>query len=91
MFFGCEGQNLLELSNLYDLKEAERDFLLGAEQGYALAQFGSKRVIVHFKVGDYKKDVSPAVVKVLKQKKKIQAIVIMWFGNRLMLNISEER
>lgn len=55
MFFGCEGQNLLELSNLYDLKEAERDFLLGAEQGYALAQFGSKRVIVHFKVGDYKK------------------------------------
>ena len=52
MFFGCEGQNLLELSNLYDLKEAERDFLLGAEQGYALAQFGSKRVIVHFKVGD---------------------------------------
>ena len=91
MFFGCEGQNLLELSNLYDLKEAERDFLLGAEQGYALAQFGSKRVIVHFKVGDYKKDVSPAVVKVLKQKRKIQAIVIMWFGNRLMLNISEER
>ena len=51
MFFGCEGQ----ISNLYDLKEAERDFLLGAEQGYALAQFGSKRVIVHFKVGDYKK------------------------------------
>lgn len=56
LFFGCEGQNLVELSNLYDLKEAERDFLLSAEQGYALAQFGSKRVIVHFKVGDYKKN-----------------------------------
>lgn len=55
LFFGCEGQNLMELANLYDLKEAEKDFLLGAEQGYALAQFGSKRVIVHFKVGDYKK------------------------------------
>ena len=56
LFFGCEGQNLVELSNLYGLKEAERDFLLSAEQGYALAQFGSKRVIVHFKVGDYKKN-----------------------------------
>lgn len=54
LFFGCEGQNLVELSNLYELKEAERDFLLGAEQGYALAQFGSKRIIVHFKVGEYK-------------------------------------
>lgn len=55
LFFGCEGQNLIELANLYELKEAEKDFLLGAEQGYALAQFGSKRVIIHFKVGDYKK------------------------------------
>lgn len=55
LFFGCEGQNLIELANLYDLKEAEKDFLLGAEQGYALAQFGSKRVIIRFKVGDYKK------------------------------------
>ena len=55
LFFGCEGQNLMELAHLYDLKEAERDFLLGAEQGYSLAQFGSKRIIVHFKVGDYKK------------------------------------
>ena len=66
MFFGCEGQNLLELSNLYDLKEAERDFLLGAEQGYALAQFGSKRVIVHFKVGDYKK-MKQGVMEEVKQ------------------------
>lgn len=54
LMFGCEGQNLMELSNLYELKEAEKDFLLGAEQGYALAQFGSKRVIIHFKVGEYK-------------------------------------
>lgn len=54
VFFGCEGQNLKELSEQYDLKEAEKDFLLGAEQGYALTQFGSKRIIVHFKVGDYK-------------------------------------
>lgn len=55
VFFGCEGQNLKELSEQYDLKEAEKDFLLGAEQGYALTQFGSKRIIVHFNVGDYKK------------------------------------
>lgn len=54
MFFGCEGQNLMELAKLYELKEAEKDFLLSAEQGYALAQFGSKRVIVHFNQGEYK-------------------------------------
>ncbi len=43
-----------------------------------LAQFGSKRVIVHFKVGDYKKRrISGGGEGVETKKEKIQAIVIM--------------
>lgn len=54
IFFGCDGQNLKELSDLYNLKESEQEFLLSKHRGTGLVTIGSKRMKVRFAL-DYKK------------------------------------
>lgn len=51
VFFGCDGKNLKELANLYDLKEAEVEFLLAKRQRVGLVTIGSKRMKVSFELG----------------------------------------
>jgi hypothetical protein len=48
VFFGCDGKSEKELAELYNLKEAEREFILSKQKANALVTIGSKRLKVNF-------------------------------------------
>jgi hypothetical protein len=54
ILMGCDGKNLAETAELYNLTETERDYLLSKKRGYALFFAGSRRMIVRFDIADYK-------------------------------------
>lgn len=56
-FFSCDGKNLRELGELYDLKDMEMEYLLKANRGSGLVTIGSKRMKVIFDVSDEKADI----------------------------------
>ncbi len=56
VLFGTDGQNLLELKQLYNLTEAEEELLLKKKRGQALFLAGAKRLGVRFEIPDYKFD-----------------------------------
>ena len=51
VFFGCDGKSLQELADLYNLKDAEKEFLLRKQRGIGLVTIGSKRMRVKFDLG----------------------------------------
>jgi hypothetical protein len=51
---GTDGQNLIELSRLYNFTEAERDRVETAPKEYALFMIGNLRIFVHFDIPAYK-------------------------------------
>jgi type IV secretory pathway VirB4 component len=51
VFFGCDGKSEKELAELYNLKEAEREFILSKQKANALVTIGSKRLKVNFDLG----------------------------------------
>ena len=53
---GTDGQNLIELSRLYNFTEAERDRVETAPKEYALFMIGNLRIFVHFDIPLYKMD-----------------------------------
>jgi hypothetical protein len=54
ILMGCDGKNLAETAELYNLTETEQDYLLSKKRGYALFFAGSRRMIVRFDIADYK-------------------------------------
>ena len=56
LFFGLDGQNLKELSDLYSLTEEEQKILSAKIQREAICMIGSNRVHVKFDIPQYKLD-----------------------------------
>lgn len=54
VLFGTDGQNLIELKQLYNLTEAEEDLLLKKKRGQALFLAGAERLGVRFEIPEYK-------------------------------------
>lgn len=54
IIFGCDGQNLKEIKELYNLTDAEEELLLSKQRGHALMMIGSKRLHVNFEIPEYK-------------------------------------
>ncbi|GHU90775.1 hypothetical protein FACS1894202_11130 [Clostridia bacterium] len=52
--FGCDGQDLKELTDLYQLTDAERELLLSRKRGQALYTVGSKRLRVNCEIPEWK-------------------------------------
>lgn len=56
LIMGCDGQNLKETKELYNLTEAEEELLESKRRGHALFVIGSKRLHVNFEIPHYKFD-----------------------------------
>jgi type IV secretory pathway VirB4 component len=54
ILMGCDGKNLAETAELYNLTEVEQEHLLGKKRGHALFFAGAKRMLVRFDIADYK-------------------------------------
>lgn len=55
ILMGTDGKNLKELSDLYNLTEAEQEILNSKRRGQALLAVGSKRVQMNFKIEPHEK------------------------------------
>ena len=56
VLFGTDGKNLEETKELYNLTEAEQDYLVRKERSTAIFMIGSKRIAVRFVLPQYKLD-----------------------------------
>jgi len=54
ILMGCDGKNLAETTELYNLTELEQDLLFNKKRKYALMIIGSKRLRVRFDLPTYK-------------------------------------
>jgi hypothetical protein len=54
ILMGCDGKNLQETKELYNLTEAEEELLAGKKRGNALMMIGSKRLHIIFEIPEYK-------------------------------------
>lgn len=54
IFFGIDGENLNQLSNIINLTQAEKEFLESKERAKALFLYGSKRMKIKFDIPNYK-------------------------------------
>jgi hypothetical protein len=54
ILMGCDGKNLLETKELYNLTDAEEELLASKKRGNALVMIGSKRLHVIFEIPEYK-------------------------------------
>ena len=54
--FGCDGENLKQTKQLYNLNESEEELLLSKQRGQALFFAGSKRMHIDFKIPEYEKE-----------------------------------
>lgn len=56
ILMGCDGKNLIETKELYNLTDAEEELLSRKKRGNALLMIGSKRLHVNFEIPEYKLD-----------------------------------
>lgn len=54
ILMGCDGRNLIETKELYNLTDAEEQLLAQKKRGNALVMIGSKRLHVNFEIPEYK-------------------------------------
>ena len=54
ILMGCDGKNLQETTDLYNLTDAEQELLESKRRGHALFIIGSKRLHVNFEIPAYK-------------------------------------
>ncbi len=54
LLMGCDGQNLKETKELYNLTDAEAELLESKKRGHALFVIGSKRLHIYFEIPAYK-------------------------------------
>lgn len=54
ILMGCDGKNLMETKELYNLTDAEEQLLAQKKRGNALVMIGSKRLHVNFEIPEYK-------------------------------------
>lgn len=54
ILMGCDGKNLIETKELYNLTDAEEELLASKKRGNALVMIGSKRLHVIFEISEYK-------------------------------------
>lgn len=54
ILMGCDGKNLQETKELYNLTDAEEELLASKKRGSALVIIGSKRLHVTFEIPEYK-------------------------------------
>lgn len=53
LMFGCDGQDLLDTKELYNLTDAEEELLTSKKRTHALMLIGNKRMHVKFEIPDY--------------------------------------
>lgn len=53
VLMGCDGKNLKETTELYNLTEAEQELLFRRKRGNALLMIGAKRLHAIFQIPDY--------------------------------------
>lgn len=53
IMFGCDGQDLLDTKELYNLTDAEEALLISKKRSHALMLLGNKRMHVKFEIPDY--------------------------------------
>lgn len=56
IFFGTDGKNLEETSDLFNLTDAEKNILLSQQRGHALLLLGKQHIHVDFDIPQYKLD-----------------------------------
>lgn len=56
ILMGCDGKNLQETKELYNLTDAEQELLESKRRGHALFLIGSKRLHINFEIPAYKFD-----------------------------------
>ncbi len=54
LLMGCDGKNLQETKELYNLTDAETELLEAKKRGHALFVIGSKRLHINFEIPAYK-------------------------------------
>jgi hypothetical protein len=54
IIMGCDGKNLAETAELYNLTEVEQEHMYGRKRGWALFFAGSKRILAYFDIAEYK-------------------------------------
>ncbi len=54
LLMGCDGKNLQETKDLYNLTDAETELLESKKRGHALFVIGSKRLHINFEIPAYK-------------------------------------
>jgi len=54
ILMGCDGKNLAETAELYNLTEVEQDHLYNKKRGWSLFFVGSKRILAYFDIPEYK-------------------------------------
>lgn len=54
ILMGCDGKNLQETKELYNLTDAEEELLASKKRGNALLMIGSKRLHISFEIPEYK-------------------------------------
>ena len=54
LLMGCDGKNLQETRELYNLTDAETELLESKRRGHALFVIGSKRLHINFEIPSYK-------------------------------------
>lgn len=54
ILMGCDGKNLQETKELYNLTDAEQELLESKRRGHALFSIGSKRLHINFEIPAYK-------------------------------------
>lgn len=54
LLMGCDGKNLQETQELYNLTDAETELLESKRRGHALFVIGSKRLHINFEIPSYK-------------------------------------
>jgi len=54
LLMGCDGKNLQETRELYNLTDAEQELLESKKRGHALFVIGSKRLHINFEIPAYK-------------------------------------
>lgn len=54
LIMGSDGQNLLEMTQLFQLTEAEQDIIAGKKRKTAVFFIGSRRIVITVRVNDYK-------------------------------------
>ena len=80
ILMGCDGKNLQETKDLYNLTDAEQELLESKRHGHALFIIGSKQLHVNFEISAYKFSYMRPIIK-----RETTTWSIMWIFSLLFM------